>query len=133
MGAPWQPSPWRTWTCQTGEHHDQGCPPSGKTLSSDELWHLGAAINDADLAIESSKSLCNNSLVLDRVHRAGRVDETATVTKLIETSDEDLELKSVKTDGIVGSPLLPDGDVLADGTVTRAGDIGKIRSYFMAV
>lgn len=93
-------------------------PPGGKTLSSNELGQSGAAIHNANLALESSKGFCNDSLVLDRVHRASRINETTTLTELVETSDEDLELKSVETDGVVGCPFLPDRYVLSDSTVT---------------
>ncbi|KAI3476290.1 hypothetical protein L1887_62127 [Cichorium endivia] len=52
-------------------------------------------------------------------------DETTAVAELVEAADEDLELERMETDSVVGRHSFQMGDVLADGAVTRAGDVGQ--------
>lgn len=67
----------------------------------------------------------NDGLVLDGVHGAGGVDHATAGLEHLESTDEDADLSKVQAQGGSGSPVLPEVDVLPEGTVTGAGNIGQ--------
>lgn len=67
----------------------------------------------------------NDGLVLDGVHGAGGVDHATAGLEHLESTHKDADLGNVQTQSGSRSPVLPEVDVLPEGTVAGAGNIGQ--------
>ena len=98
--------------------------PLGHAGAAFELRKHVAAVGELHVGALAERR-CDHRLVLNRVQGAGGIDEAATRPQEREPTQQDAQLERVETDAVVGRPVLPDHEVLAQCAVARAGHVSK--------
>ncbi|GKT59283.1 hypothetical protein ColTof4_12426 [Colletotrichum tofieldiae] len=101
--------------------------PLAHARSTDETLQLVAAVDNLDLVGTAGtvNGGRDNRLVLDGVHAARGVDDTASDLEHGKGAQEDPDLGNVETQRVARLPILPQVHVLSQRAITRAGHIGE--------
>ena len=97
--------------------------PSVDTRRSLQVGQLIRDIDELNRAIQLSQSLRNHRFVLNGVERTGGVDKSSTGLEKLKTSEQNVKLQGMQAETVGHLPVLPDVDVFAHSTISRARDI----------